>query len=157
MIINNLRLFVFLLILLVTQFSINNFTIMYVDLFGILLLISLLSGSYSWHKMVIFSLIADIFGHWYLGTHLVTIVLVSLLAPNMINFYRMSGWFQRSLITNLYFIIFNLIICVIDLVLSKTHLSISGFIFEILIVMPVIQLLLDKFIIQKNNEFIWYG
>lgn len=130
---------------------------MYVDIFGILLLISLLSGSYSWPKMVIFSLIADIFGHWYLGTHLVTIVMVSFLAPNMVNFYRMSGWFQRSLITNLYFIIFNLLMYAIDIILSKTHLSVSGFVFEVLIIMPLIQILLDKFIIQKDSEFIWYG
>ena len=55
MIANNLRLAIFLIVLLVSQFLINNLTIFYVDLFGALLVISLMNNNSSWVKMVGFS------------------------------------------------------------------------------------------------------
>lgn len=156
MISSNLRLGVFLFLLLVSQFLINNFTIFYVDFFGILLIVSLMSGAYSWSKMVMFSLLADIFGHWYLGTHLVSIVIISFMVHNLVNFYRMCGWFQRTLVTNVFFIVMKLVIFVIDATLSHTYVSIESLIFEIVICMPIIQLVLEKIIIKKPSEFVWY-
>lgn len=156
MISSNLRLGVFLFLLLVSQFLINNFTIFYVDFFGILLIVSLMSGAYSWSKMVMFSLLADIFGHWYLGTHLVSIVIISFMVHNLVNFYRMCGWFQRTLVTNVFFIVMKLVIFVIDAILSRTYVSINSLIFEIVICMPIIQLVLEKIIIKRTSEFVWY-
>lgn len=156
MISSNLRLGIFLFLLLVSQFLINNFTIFYVDFFGILLIVSLMSGAYSWSKMVMFSLLADIFGHWYLGTHLVSIVIISFMVHNLVNFYRMCGWFQRTLVTNVFFIVMKLVIFVIDATLSHTYVSINSLIFEIIICMPIIQLVLDKIIIKRTSEFVWY-
>ncbi|RTK98256.1 MAG: hypothetical protein EKK57_12100 [Proteobacteria bacterium] len=156
MISSNLRLGIFLFLLLVSQFLINNFTIFYVDFFGILLIVSLMSGAYSWSKMVMFSLLADIFGHWYLGTHLVSIVIISFMVHNLVNFYRMCGWFQRTLVTNVFFIVMKLVIFVIDAILSRTYVSINSLIFEIVICMPIIQLVLEKIIIKRTSEFVWY-
>lgn len=156
MISSNLRLGIFLFLLLVSQFLINNFTIFYVDFFGILLIVSLMSGAYSWPKMIVFSLLADIFGHWYLGTHLVSIVIISFMVHNLVNFYRMCGWLQRTLVTNVFFIVMKLVIFVIDAILSRTYVSINSLIFEIVICMPIIQLVLEKIIIKRTSEFVWY-
>lgn len=157
MIANNLRLGIFLIVLLVGQFLINNLTVFYVDFFGILLVISLMSGAYSWPKMVVFSLLADIFGHWYLGTHLISIVILSFIVHNLVNFYRMCGWFQRTLVTNVFFFIMHVIIFCIDLVMGRTYSTIGSIMVEAVLFMPIIQFILDKLIIQKTSEFVWYG
>ena len=77
MILKNLRLIIFVLILLVIQFLINNLSIFYVDLLGIILITLLIEGKSSWLALVLLSLIADLFGHWYLGSHLFAIVILS--------------------------------------------------------------------------------
>ena len=49
---------------------INNLTIFYVDILAIVLVCLLLGGNYNWTQLIILSLLADLFGHWYLGSHL---------------------------------------------------------------------------------------
>lgn len=156
MIANNLRLAIFLIVLLVSQFLINNLTIFYVDLFGALLVISLMNNNSSWVKMVGFSLLADLFGHWYLGTHLIAIVLVSLMVRNLVRYYSLCGLLQRTLVVNLFFIIMNLIIYVIDLLLGRTLFTFRSLFLEIGLLIPLIQIILDKLVIKKPDEFIWY-
>lgn len=153
---NNLRLIIFCLILLIVQFLINNLTIFYVDLFGIILVLLLLIGNKSWSKLIFISIAADLFGHWYLGCHLFGIVILSLFSTNFISFYKICNSFQKIFIANIFFILLNLIIYAIDFVIDKRFNSLSSILVEVMIFLPLIQLTLDKLVNKSPSEFIFY-
>jgi hypothetical protein len=76
-IVNNLRFVLLCTVLIFLQFIINNFTIFYIDIIAILLISLLLRGNLIWVQLITISFIGDLIGHWYLGSHLLTVVLLS--------------------------------------------------------------------------------
>lgn len=156
MILRNLRLILFVLSLLITQFLINNLSIFYVDLLGIVLIITLIENKSSWLVLVILSIVADLFGHWYLGSHLFAILLLSWLSTRTSRFYLLCGWVNRTVIANFFFLLMGLVIYLLDLVLGKTFTSLSSIALELFFLMPLVQFIFNTFVHAKSSEFIWY-
>lgn len=156
MILRNLRLILFVLSLLITQFLINNLSIFYVDLLGIILIITLIENKSSWLTLVILSIIADLFGHWYLGSHLFAILLLSGLSARMSRFYLLCGWVNRTMIANFFFLLMGLVIYLLDILLGKTFTSLPSIALELFFLMPLVQFIFNHFVHVKSSEFIWY-
>lgn len=156
MILRHLRLILFVLSLLITQFLINNLSIFYVDLLGIVLIITLIENKSSWLVLVTLSLVADLFGHWYLGSHLFTILLLSGLSTRMSRFYLLCGWINRTMIANFFFLLMGLVIYLLDLALGKTFTSLFSIALELFFLMPLVQFIFNTFVHAKSSEFIWY-
>ena len=156
MILKNLRLIIFVLILLLAQFLINNLSIFYVDLLGIILINLLIEGKSSWLALVLLSLVADLFGHWYLGSHLLAIVVLSVFSVRVNRFYQLCGWINRSIIANFFFLLMSLVIYLIDILLGKTFTSFYSITLELVLLMPLVQFTLNYIVNLKSTEFIWY-
>lgn len=156
MILRHLRLILFVLSLLITQFLINNLSIFYVDLLGIVLIITLIENKSSWLVLVTLSLVADLFGHWYLGSHLFAILLLSGLSTRMSRFYLLCGWINRTMIANFFFLLMGLVIYLLDLALGKTFTSLFSIALELFFLMPLVQFIFNTFVHAKSSEFIWY-
>jgi cell shape-determining protein MreD len=101
--------------------------------------------------------LADLFGHWYLGSHLLAITILSFFSAKFTNFYRMCNWFQRTVTANFFFMFLNAIIYAVELATHKVFNSWQGGVLELLVLMPIIQWCLDKVIHQRSSEFIFYG
>jgi hypothetical protein len=153
-IINNVRLIVLCFIVVFAQTLINNLTIFYVDIVGLVLISLLILGNYTWLQLIILSMIADLFGHWLLGTHLLTVVILSNFSIKFSRFYRMCNWLSRTIIANGFFIFFNLIIYMIDFTVGRILISWYSLIVELLILMPLVQLLLQKIIISNASSIV---
>lgn len=156
MIVNNLRLIIFCIILVFTQFLINNLTIFYVDILAIVLVCLLMGGIYSWTQLIILSLLADLFGHWYLGSHLLAITILSIFSSKFTSFYRVSNWLPRTIMANIFFSILLLIIYLIDVIVGKVFTSFSSLVFEVIVLMPLIQFILQKFVNLRPSDIIFY-
>ena len=156
MITNSFRLILFCVLLTFVQFLFNNLTIFYVDLFAIVLISLLLNGGYSWGQLVALSLFADLVGHWFLGTHLLAITILSLFSNRFINFYRLCNWFQRSLFSSIFYLMMSCIIFLVELATGKIYNTPASLIFEIMVLLPLIQAVLYAVIIKKPPEFILY-
>lgn len=156
MILRNLRLILFVLSLLITQFLINNLSIFYVDLLGIVLIITLIENKSSWLVLVILSLVADLFGHWYLGSHSLAILLLSGLTTRVSRFYLLCGWVNRNVIANFFFVLMSAVIYLIDVILGKSFSSLPSAILELFVLMPLVQLAFGSLVHVKSAEFIWH-
>ena len=156
MILKNLRLIIFVLILLVIQFLINNLSIFFFFLLGIILITLLIEGKSSWLALVLLSLVADLFGHWYLGSHLFAIVILSVFSVRVNRFYQLCGWVNRSFIANFFFLLMSLVIYLIDILLAKTFTSLYSITLELVLLMPLVQFILTHLVNLKSTEFIWY-
>lgn len=137
------------------QFAINNLTIFYVDLFAIVLVSMLMRGNISWPQLILLSLFADLVGHWYLGSHLLATVILSLFSSKFVNFYRMCSWFQRNIISSMFFIAMAFIIYIVELVTGKVFTSKIGFVLELLVLLPLVQALLNKVVFKRPEEYIF--
>ena len=81
-------LYTLIIVILVLQLLINNATILYIDCLTLVLVALLLDGFFSVRFIFIVCLLADLFGHWYLGTHLLAIILISFPIRGLVNFYQ---------------------------------------------------------------------
>ena len=153
---NNLRLALFGICLIITQFFVNNFTIFYVDLFAILLVSILMLGSFSWGMLIILSIVADVIGHWALGSHLLAIILLSIFSGRFVNFYGMFGFFQRTIVTALFFLALIIISYIIELLTGKVFTSVRSILLEIFILLPLVQFILGKFIFKRSSDLIYH-
>lgn len=155
MILRNLRLILLLVVLAITQFIVNDFTIFYIDVIGVVSVSLLLEGKSNWGKLMLISIFADLIGHWYLGTHLLAIVILSFFSGNFNRYYQLCGWLNRSFIVVIYFLVMNLIVYGIDLAIGKTFFTIPNLLLEVFVVVPIVQIWL-KLITPESTEFIWY-
>ncbi len=155
MILRNLRLIILLISCAIIQFIINNFTILYIDIIGIVVISLLLDGRSNWSKLVLVSLMADLMGHWYLGTHLLPLVILSIFSQKINRYFQLCNWLNRSLITVLYWFLFSVFIYMLDLLLSKTLISVYSLLFEFIIIIPILQIWLNIFA-PKSTEYISY-
>lgn len=156
MITSNLRLALFCILLVITQFAINNFTVLYVDLFALVLISIVLRSNIAWPQLIILSLIADLVGHWFLGTHLLAITIVSLFSGKFVNFYRMCSWFQRLIISSMFFLLLTAIIYLVELITGRVFPLTISLLIEILLLLPLVELLLNKLVFKRSSEFIFH-
>jgi hypothetical protein len=156
MIKNSLRLTGFCLPLILIQFLFNNLTSFYFDLVAIILISLLLNGGASWTQLIILSLAADLSGHWLVGSHLLAITILSIFSGKFISFYRLCNWFQRSLLSSVFYLLLIFIIFLIELASNQAYYNFKSVIIEVLLILPLLQLLLYSWIIKKPSELIIY-
>lgn len=153
---NDINILICLFLSLIVQFIINNFTIVYIDIFGAILVLMLLIGTYSWLSLIIISILADLFGHWYLGTHLIGLVIISMLSGNITNFYKMCNPLHKSVIAALYYSVLSIVIILIELVSNKIFFSPISIVIQLFVVIPFVQLVIYSFINTKKSNFLIY-
>lgn len=153
---NNIK-FIFLVILLsVFQVTINNSTGLYIDCLSVAIIILLFSNVFSFIVVVLLSLLADLLGHWYLGSHLFVAVALSFLSVPLINYYRLSGYVQMSVIVCIFYALLTAVITLIGFVTHNLFINWLGFVVEIFILCPVIQGLFIMFGIKAVTQDIIY-
>lgn len=150
-----LKLFMLCLIIIATQLIINSISPIYVDILGMFLVILLMNQISSYQQLFILTFIADIIGHWYLGTHLFSLILISFITEKYYNFYKMSNILQKNISIMLFFSLFNGIICLIGLLSHNLKIDILGFAFEIILFCPLLFFIVNKVFKNTNADFIY--
>ncbi len=152
--IDSLRLTTFIFICAILEIIINNATILYVDLLGIVLIILLVNEVYTISSLIVLSIFADLIGHWYLGSHLLSVTLVSFATSSFINFYRMCNTMQKIFIIILFYSLFVCVIVGIEAVTRTMHFSLISYFLEVVILLPIMLWLFTKFIVKTPADII---
>lgn len=154
MIIDNLRLTLFIFVGAILEVIINNTTILYIDILGIILVIILVNEIYTIGSLIFISLVADLIGHWYLGSHLLSLVLISFTTSRFINFYKMCNSIQKNFITILYYSISVCFLVAIGAITRTMHFSLISYLLEVIFLLPIILWLFNKIIIKTTMDII---
>jgi len=146
---NLFRFIIFILIIAIVQQIVNNSTSLYIDCIGLVLVALLITNTESHIRfIIILSIFADLIGHWYCGTHLLAITLLSFISKYAIDFYKICNNLQKAIISGIFYAILLLIIGLIDIITHNNNFSWFNFVFEIFIVNPIILWLFHSFIIR---------
>lgn len=140
---------------MIVQILINTSTNLYLDLMGIVIIILLLHNNYSLRSLIIITLVADIIGHWYLGTHLFAAIFITFLSGHMANFFNLSTFLKKSIIISFFYTIFSLIILLIDLCLHNQGIHPIDMVIEIFIFVPIILKILNNLLIKHSEDIIF--
>lgn len=127
---------------------------LYLDGLTLVLVAFLLEGLFAVRILFTVCLLADLFGHWYLGTHLLAITLISFPVKGFVNFYRVSNVLQKVVLNGIFALFAYLIIGLIDLLVHKTMISWINFAVEIILVNPIILFLLHRYVIRFSPDII---
>lgn len=141
-------------VLIVCQLAINNLTIIYVDCLGVLLAILLAYNSFSIRAVILLSIISDLVGHWYIGSHLFASVLVSFVTGYFTNFYRMSNFVQRYVLVVIFYSIFKGILLLLDKALGNSISTAYSYPVEIGIILPITFIIFSRYIIKASSDII---
>ena len=134
--------------LIILQLCINIFIPNKIDLLGIFLLIILINSYTNYPKLFILSIIADSIGPYYIGTHFLSLLIISFISDRYYNFYKILTHFQKNIILIIFILIFELIINIVRIITNNNSNYISSSIFSI-IVLPFIYIIIN-FIYNKN-------
>lgn len=149
-----INLAVLIVVILMLQLLINNTTVLYIDCLTLILVSFLLEGLFAVRLILLISLCADLFGHWYLGTHLLAITLISFPIKGLVNFYRVSNFLQKVVLNGIFAFIAYIIIGLIDLLLHKSSINWINILIEIIVLNPIILLLSSSLIIKLHSDII---
>ena len=150
-----LQIILFLLLIL-SEIYINNASKVYIDLIGVFLLIYVINFSLSIQNMILISLIADLIGFWYLGTHLLAIIIVSMVTDRLTNYFSLLNLLQKFLYMFFFYALMVSLILLIGKISHNYFINLAGFLFEILLC-PILFLIIKTIREQnKNNDFIYY-
>ena len=136
------------IILILLEVYINNISKVYIDIMGVVLLIYVINFNLSIKNIVIISLIADLIGFWYLGTHLIAIITVSILSDKLANYFNLLNTFQKIIFMYIIYALMALIILIIGKVIHNYFINMPGFFIE-LILIPFLYFLIDT--LRKYN------
>ena len=150
-----LKLYFFVIILIMVELTIISLSKFYIDIIGVFLLVLVINKIYLFRHLVLISLIADFIGQWYLGTHLLTIILISFISDRYYSYYKILNSIQK-IIYNFIFVFLQLIIIFIISIVTKAH-PIYLFTFGIeLLLLPIIFILTQKILNNKKPVDIFY-
>lgn len=147
-------LYILIIVILALQLVINNTTTLYIDCLTLVLVALLLDGFFSIRFIVAVCLLADLFGHWYLGTHLLAITLISFPTRGLVNFYRVSNILQKIVLNGIFALIVYIIIGLIDILLHRSGFGWINLLVEVVILNPIILLTLSGFIIKPPSDIL---
>lgn len=140
---------VFLVLLLsLIQLSVNDLTIIYIDCFTLVMVTLLLNDLFSIRVFMLLSIFADLIGHWYLGTHLLAIILVSIIAIKFVQFYRTCHTLQRIILVGLFSLLTYGLMMIVDLIVHNNNFSWENLIIEAAIINPIIMWLMSVFVLR---------
>jgi cell shape-determining protein MreD len=152
---NKIRLSLFMVILLVVQLFIDNVTPVYLDCFGVLLVILIAYNIFSIRAIIILSVISDLIGHWYIGTHLFACVFTSFLTGYLANYYKMTNSFQRYILLIIYYSLFCGLIFAINLLFRRSGsniVSYLAYVIEIVLILPIIRSIVKRFLVSSTTD-----
>ena len=135
---SNFKLFSLIFVLFVFQLIFNSLTLFYTDSLGIILVI-LLFRKYVHLRLIIFlALFADLMGHWYLGSHLFAVILLSFLSQRLIVMYYLAGPLQKVAMVSVFYSMLALILMLIGSLMHNISINWANFGIDVLIFCPVI-------------------
>ncbi len=152
---NNPQFYLYIIFLAVIQIIINNTFPLYVDLLGVTVVILILCGNYTLITLFFISILADLIGHWYLGTHLIAAICLSFMPKSTTNYFNISTFFHKSVTLMFMSSAFLLLIFCIDLILHNAVINITSLFLEVIIIAPLLLKTLDSFIIVQNRDLIF--
>lgn len=148
---NHIKLYLFILAIIIAQTIINSSTYIYVDILGILLIILLSTKTSAFYQLILISIIADLIGRWYLGTHLFSITIISIFTNRYYNFYKIINYINK----NIYIIICNLLLFtimgLIGLITNNVSLKYFDLLIELLIICPILFFITNKLFINDTE------
>ncbi len=144
------------LIFVVTLFQlvINSTTSLYIDCLTIIMVILMLNELFFIQAFILISIFADLIGHWYLGTHLLAVVLVSLLIRNFIRFYRTCHTLQRVILVCIFSSITYIIIMIIDLIGHNNNFSWINLLIDAVVLTPFLIWLSNLLVLRSKPGMI---
>ncbi|MBP9743381.1 MAG: hypothetical protein KBD37_08485 [Burkholderiales bacterium] len=153
---NNIRFILLILCLSTLQIIINNSTKLYIDCLSVVLVIMLFSSAFSLGIVVLLALLADLIGHWYLGSHLFAVLILSFLTTPLVNFYRISSYLQMNVTICIFYAILTGIIALIGLSTHNLFISWYDFTIDTFILCPLVLALFNLLGIKSSSSDIIY-
>lgn len=148
MIIDNFKLSIAIVIFALFQITLNVSTTFYIDCIGIILVILLFIDNISILSIVIISLIADLIGQWYIGSHLFAIIFCSFFNKTFINFYKMTNPGNKYFIIILFYSLLSGILTIISYISHNFGFSIYNYLLDIIAIIPLVLFIFHKFVIE---------
>ncbi len=140
--------------LIFCQLIMNSLTIFYVDILGIFLVLILLNDTYQIRTLIVLSLLADLIGHWYLGTHLFAAILISFITGYFVHFYKICNNYQKNFINGIVYSLLVIIITIIGLITHNSSFSWLSYLIEIFLISPLILWILQRYIIRFSADLV---
>ncbi len=135
---NNIKLLILIFGLMLFQLIINNLTVLYLDCLSVILII-LLFRKNSYLKLIIFiAFFTDLIGHWYLGSHLFAVILLSFLSQKLVITYSLSGSLQKMAMISIFYAMLSGIMMLIGLLTGNSFINWIDFSIEVLVLCPII-------------------
>ena len=153
---NKIKLILLTIFLIFIEVLINNLTPVYIDLLGVLLVIWLLNDSYSLRGLAVLSILADLIGHWYLGSHLMVILVLSFVMMNITHFYRICSFLQKNVLIMIFYSIFCVGLIFLSWLTGKYNFSLVSYIVELIICVPFVNYLFFKVIDSRYDDIMLY-
>ena len=150
-----LKLYLISFFLVILEISINSFALIYVDMVGVFLVILLVNKFCVFRQLIIISIMADLIGQWYLGTHLFTLILISFMSDKYYNFYKLSNFFQKNLFILICTTIQFFTISIIGIIAHHAKIDFLGFFTDFAIFCPTIFLITDKVANTTSTDIIY--
>lgn len=147
----NFRLILFVIILTILELLINSSTKFYVDLLGIFLIIVLLRGHYSFKLILTLAIIADLIGHWYLGSHLLAIMLISFLSDQVINFFHMNNLWNKIVTAEVFYFILVGLLLLLGMLTHNTGFHWQNYFCEVVLVLPIILIIFNYLFLKLDS------
>ncbi len=135
--INNFKFIIFIVITIIIQVVISIFSNIAIDLLGIILVILFLYGVNSLRASLILTIISDLFSHWYLGSHLFAIILLSFMTEKLINHFRISYHVQKLLLLIIFYSIFTAFIILINSIFHNYTFNLLEYSINVIIMCPI--------------------
>ena len=135
---SNLKLAILIISLSIFQVIINNSTILYVDCLSVVLVALLFNKGLPLRVIIGISVLADLMGHCYLGSHLFGAILLSFLSQRMVIFFSLSGRFQQCFIISIFYAMLSGILALIGLLTHNSFINWLNFAIEIFVLCPII-------------------
>lgn len=153
--INKLKFGMLIVGIIIIQLLVNYFTQVSIDGLAVTLIILLAYGLYSLRFVVAISLLADLIGHWYLGSHLLAVILIGFIAMRFVNYFRMSDFLQKAMIVIGFYSLLVATITLLNTVLHNYTFVWSGYVIDIIVLCPIILMLFSLYIIKTSTSVIY--
>jgi membrane protein YqaA with SNARE-associated domain len=140
---SKLQFYVLLSLLLIVQVLINSMTNWSIDIFGSIIIVLALTDD-ALLVITLIAAIADLLGHWYLGTHLLSILVIGAVFEYIRQFFVICSFMQRLSLVTLCFISFSIVECIIDVVSHGMRINLYSYIINIFVICPLVFLLLGN-------------
>jgi cell shape-determining protein MreD len=142
--------YITIILLILLQLLINVLMPDKIDLLGVFLLIILVNKYSNYTKIIILSIIADLIGPYHIGTHLISLLIISFISDRYYNFYKILTHLQKNIILITFILLFQLIINIVRFITNNTSNYIYSTIFS-LIILPFIYIITNS--IYKKSSY----